>query len=67
VNFLPQRRRGAEGEGRAPLLEHPLRGQPPAGGYPSRPQMEVIFCCFSERDAAVYEMLTLQEDCYVKG
>ena len=31
----------AEGEGRAP----------------SRPQMEVIFCCFSWRDAAVYERL----------
>ena len=30
-------------------------------------KLEVIFCCFSERDAAVYEMLTLQEDCYVKG
>lgn len=34
---------------------------------PAAPQMEVIFCCFSERDKSVYEMLTLQEDCYVKG
>ena len=38
----------------APLLGHPLRGQPSAGGYP-RPPMEVIFCCFSERDKRVYE------------
>ena len=52
-------RRGgdAEGEGRAPLIGHPLRGQPPARGYPSWPQMEVIFCCFSDRDAVVYNSL----------
>ena len=39
--FLTQRRRDAEGEGCAS----------------SRPQIEVIFCCFSERDKAVYENL----------
>lgn len=37
--FLTQRRRDAEGEGCAS----------------SRPQIEVIFCCFSERDKAIYE------------
>ena len=47
----------AKGEGRAPLLGHPLRGQPAVGGYPSRPQMEIMFCCFSARDVAVYERL----------
>ena len=54
-------RRGgdAEGEGRAPLIGHPLSGQPPARGYPSWTQMEVIFCCFSARDERVYESLSL--------
>ena len=47
----------AKGEGRAPLLGHPLRGQPAVWESPSRPQMEVVFCCFSERDAAVYKSL----------
>jgi len=47
----------AKGEGRAPLLGHPLRGQPAVGECSSRPQTEVIFCCFSERDKAVYESL----------
>ena len=27
------------------------------GRAPSRPQMEVTFCCFSERNAEVYERL----------
>ena len=40
----------------APLLGHPLRGQPSAGGCP-RPPMEVIFCCFSERDKKIYERM----------
>ena len=63
-NYLTQRRREAEiaeGEGCAPLLGHPLCGQPSIRGYMSRPQMEVIFCCFSERDAMVYARLTSEE------
>ena len=27
------------------------------GRAPSRPQMEIIFCCFSSRDAAIYQQL----------
>ena len=52
-------RRGgdAEGESRAPLLGHPLRGQPAVVGCPSRPQMDITFCCFSAHVAAVYEKL----------
>ena len=45
----------AKGEDRAPLPGHPLRGQPAVGECPSRPQMEVIFCCFSERDKRMFE------------
>ena len=41
VREFLSRAESAEGEGRAP----------------SRPQMEVIFCCFSAHDAAVYEKL----------
>ena len=62
-NYLTQRRREAEiaeGEGCAPLLGHPLCGQPSVRGYTSRPQMEVIFCCFLEQDAAAYKDLIAQ-------
>ena len=41
----------AEGEGRAPSRPQDRRAVAP------RPPMEVIFCCFSARDAAVYEKL----------
>ena len=48
--FLTQRRKDAETVGRrAPT--------PPNGRVPAVPSMEVIFCCFSSRDAAVYEQL----------
>ena len=33
----------AIGEGRTPLLGHPLRGQPAAGGYPVRPMSSLPF------------------------
>ena len=62
-NYLTQRRREAEiaeGEGCAPLLGHPFCGQPSVRGYTSRPQMEVIFCCFLEQDAAAYKDLIAQ-------
>lgn len=52
--FLTQRHREAkvaEGEDRAP--SRPQDGRAVA----SRPPMEVIFCCFSAHDAAVYELL----------
>ena len=52
--FLTQRHREAkvaEGKGRAP--SRPQDGRAVA----SRPPMEVIFCCFSAHDAAVYELL----------
>ena len=53
-NFLTQRCREAEvaeGEGRAPSRPQDRRAVAP------RPPMEVIFCCFSERDANVYRSL----------
>ena len=52
--FLTQRHREAEvaeGEGRAPSRPQDGRAVAP------RPPMEIIFCCFSARDAAVYEKL----------
>ena len=54
ANFLTQRYREAEvaeGEGRAPSRPQDRRAVAP------RPPMEVIFCCFSERDANVYRSL----------
>jgi hypothetical protein len=42
--IFPQRRRVGAPNGRA--------------RSPSVPSMEVIFCCFSERDKSVYENLT---------
>ena len=55
MNFSRRERRDRKGGG--PRTPAPLRGQPPAGGYPSRSQMEVIFCRFSDRDAVMYENL----------
>jgi len=51
-NFLAQSRRDAEMVGRRDPT-------PPNGraGAPRTPQMEVLFCCFSARDAAVYKRL----------
>jgi len=52
--FLTQRHREAkvaEGEDRAPSRSQDGRA------VASRPPMEVIFCCFSAHDAAVYELL----------
>jgi O-acetyl-ADP-ribose deacetylase (regulator of RNase III) len=46
--------RPPQGEGRAPA--RPPQGE---GRAPARPpQMEVIFCCFSPRDVAVYQSIT---------
>ena len=53
-NYLTQRYREAEvaeGEGRAPSRPQDSRAVAP------RPEMEVIFCCFSAHDASVYEKL----------
>ena len=71
--FLTQSRRGAEcaeeesgrypPAGGCPRSGCPSRGarSPSApqdrGAVAPRPPIEVIFCCFSERDAAVYEQL----------
>ena len=60
--FLTQRRRAAETVGRrdptppngSAACPHAPNGR---ARTPAAPQMEVIFCCFSERDAAVYEKL----------
>ena len=51
-NFLAQSRRDAEMVGRRDPT-------PPKGRArsPSAPQMEVLFCCFSARDAAVYKRI----------
>lgn len=54
ANFLTQSYREAEvaeGEGRAPSRPQDRRAVAP------RPPMEIIFCCFSERDANVYRSL----------
>ena len=54
-NFLTQRRRGAEcAESEPGSLAAP---QDRGAVAPRPPEMEVIFCCFSERDATVYEKL----------
>ena len=42
----------AEGEDACPHAPQSCRARTPAA-----PPMEVIFCCFSERDKRVYEML----------
>ena len=54
-NYLTQRRREAEiaeGEDACPHAPQSGRARTPAA-----PPMEVIFCCFSAHDAAVYELL----------
>ena len=48
-------------EGRAPARPSEPEGSQSQSGRavaPQPPQMEVIFCCFSARDAAVYQSLT---------
>ena len=50
-NFLTQRRRGAESEPGS------LAAPQDRGAVAPRPPIEVIFCCFSERDASVYKRL----------
>ena len=57
-NFLTQRHREAEvaeeESGRARLPSAPPQDR---GAVAPRPPIEVIFCCFSERDASVYKRL----------
>ena len=53
-DFLMQRRRSAENAERVGACPHASNGR---AGAPRTPEMEVSFCCFSERDAAVYERL----------
>ena len=54
--FLTQRRKDAEGAEREGACPHAPNGR---ARTPAAPQMEVIFCCFSERDEAVYRQLML--------
>ena len=49
--FLTQRRKDAEGEGACP---HAPNGR---AGASCPPEMDVIFCCFSSRDIAVYQAI----------
>ena len=54
-NYLTQRRREAEiAEGEDACPDAPQSGR---ARTPAAPPMEVIFCCFSAHDAAVYELL----------
>ena len=52
--FLTQRRRDAECAEREGACPHAPNGR---AGAPRTPPMEVIFCCFSERDKNVYDSL----------
>ena len=54
--FLTQRRKDAECAEREGACPHAPNGR---ARTPVAPQMEVIFCCFSERDEAVYRQLML--------
>ena len=53
--FLTQRRSDAENAEKKDAYHHAPNGR--EGACPHAPEMEVVFCCFSERDKNVYEGL----------